>query len=132
MANIGLNKAGEHIHTAGAGSRVVMKDGQVLAASVAGFNPYTNNLQADNRFKTVLELVESVCRENDHDLSGIGAVAAVRAMAKHWDSHLAEGMSPIELFGDMQDMKDRIDRIIGELSTALGLEEPRKAPAVSA
>ena len=122
MAYLGRNKDGEQVHVLAAGCRVVMKNGQVEASSITGFDPYTNNLRADNRFKTVLELVEGVCRINDHDICGVGAGAAVRAMARHWESHLAEGNHPNLIINDLQDTKERIDRIIIELASAFGID----------
>lgn len=133
MAYLGQNRFGEEVYGDAAGGRRVEKNGKVLGSlsSPTGFDPF-NLLSPNDRYKTVLEIVESVCREHDHDISGIGAAAAVREMVKYWHSHMAEGMEPISLIGDLQETKDRIDRIIGDLSTVLGLEEPRKTPAATA
>ena len=118
MAFLGFNTSGEEVHGDSA-VRTVVKDGSQLGslASATGFDPY--NELSDTRYKTVLELVETVARSLDQNIDGIGAAAGIRAMASHWESHLLEGNPPSIVLTDLQDMQARISDAIAELTAAL-------------
>lgn len=123
MSYIGKNKQGEEVFIKADGGRYVMKDGEVVSelSSPTGFDPY--NPLSNDRHKTVLEIVEGICRQHDQAIGGIGAVAGVRAMAKHWDSHLREGQPPRIIIQDIDELKLQLDNIAADLRSALNLPE---------
>ena len=125
MGLLGKNSAGEEVYASEAGGRYVMRDGKCLAEVPAEPRYSPLSLASDGRFKTVLEAVESVCREHDNGMDGIGAVAALRTMVPYWDAHLAEGWAPAVLVEDLEGLKNRIGNIIQDLTTVLNL--PTKA-----
>jgi len=121
MGLLGKNSAGEDVYASEAGGRYVMRDGKCLAEIPAepAYKPLS--LASDVRFKTTMEAVESVIRDHDNGLDGIGAVAAIRTMIPYWETHLAEGWPPTVLVKDLETMKGRIDAITQDLTTVLNL-----------
>lgn len=57
-----------------------------------------------------LTIVESVCKEHDGvGISGVGAIAALRAMGNHWKDHLAEGHSIQIVANDIKELRNVLD-----------------------
>lgn len=67
-----------------------------------------------------IKIIEDVC--NDFDGNGIfsvGAIGALRAMAHHWKSHLAEGHNPKIISDDIDEMVKQLEVMRAEIMRRL-------------
>lgn len=63
-----------------------------------------------------IKVVEAVCKDlDDGSIFSVGARAALRAMAAHWEDHLAEGHSPQIILDDIGEMKNKLEAMRVEL-----------------
>lgn len=68
-------------------------------------------------------IVEAVCHElRGNGIYSIGAIAALKAMATHWEEHFAEGLGPEIIVADIRGMVDQITVMRNEILRRL--EQP--------
>ena len=88
------------------------KTGLLDQMAPAVSHPDTINRFCDDVAKMTpapIQIIEDVCGDCDDDgISGIGAAAALRAMAPHWEDHLLEGSDPQIIYSDIEDLMQRL------------------------
>lgn len=70
------------------------------------------------RMHKVLRSIEQFCEQHEGDLAGIGASAALKAMAPYWESHLRDGCAPAIVARDLDDVKALFDMLALQLSAS--------------
>lgn len=68
------------------------------------------------RYQHILDHITEFCSQNDKDLAGTGACAALRAMLPFWQSHLQDGCDAAIIAKDLRDVRDLIEELLGEIT----------------
>lgn len=75
--------------------------------------------------ETTLKIVEEVCRDFDgNGIFGVGAGAALRAMARHWKDHLHDGHKPRIISEDIDEMKNQLEVMRAEVMRRVSEHAP--------
>ncbi len=74
--------------------------------------------------KTPIGIINGVCHDFDaNGISSVGAIAALKAMSRHWKDHLAEGHNPKIISDDIDEMTRLLKVMRAEIMRRI-LEQP--------